>query len=159
MISFPDNMRAADLFTEVMNGNWLVRAGSSVISGEGLDKEFFEKATKGEPSALNIAIYNKNSPSDIHFEVIVYNGEYYELLYQYRQDGKPVEHFRKRFKYIIKYEGEEINQGVYLNRLIESYLLVNDNTLTYEKVMSQMDLYDFYHFYINITPITNETTS
>ncbi len=158
-ISFPDNMRAADLFTEVMNGNWLVRDGSSVISGEGLDKEFYEKATNGEPASLNIAIYNENSPSEIHFEAIVYNGEYYELLYQYRQNGKPIEIFRDRFKYIIKYEGEEINQGVYLNRFIKSYLLVNDNTLTYEKVMSQMDLYDFYHFYINITPITNETTS
>ncbi len=158
-ISFPDNMRAADLYTEVMNGNWLVRDGSSVISGEGLDKEFYEKATKGEPASLNIAIYNENSPSEIHLEAIVYNGEYYELLYQYRQNGKPIEIFRKRFKYIIRYEGEEINQGIYLNRFIESYLLVNDNTLTYEKVMSQMDLYDFYHFYISITPITNETTN
>jgi len=158
VISFPDNMRAADLFTEVMNGNWLVRDGGSVISGEGLDKEFYEKAKKGEPASLNIAIYNENSPSEIHFEVIIFNGEYYELLYQYRQNGKPVELFRKRFNHIIRYEGTEINQGVYLNRFIESYLLVNDSTLTYEEVMNQMDLYDFYHFYINITPITNETT-
>lgn len=158
-ISFPDDMTAKDLYIEVMHSDWLVHDGSSVISGEGLDKEFYEKSKKGEPASLKIAIYNENSPSDIHFEVIVYNGEYFELLYQYRHDGKEIEQFRKRFKHIIKYEGEEINNGVYLNRFIESYLLVNDNTLTYEKVMSQMDLYDFYHFYINITPITNETTN
>ncbi len=131
ILAFSEKAAYDDIYNEAKSDNWVVFNDAFVTAGENVWNEFYEKCSQGIPSAVNI-VYYYPSRSAIFLTTIIYHYGYYELYTESRSGGY-VNTLYSTYKYIIKYDGAPLDKNDTHDRE-ETYILVNDNTLTYQKI-------------------------
>lgn len=162
-VEFPNYTEEDEIYSEVTKGGWVVFNGGNIITGEDLWHEFYASYLKREPSSVQIANYYPLLDA-IYLTTIVYNGNQIQQSTENRKNGKVGVKATGIYKYIIAYEGEPLDKNDTIHDHEEVYILVNDSTLTYQKIKeSSQNLNYFYAFtklsYIDDTPVSFNITS
>ncbi len=130
---YPSSMSAEDIYTDVLQKEWIVFNASEIICGIELWHEFYTKAMNGEPSSVKIANYYQDTEYEfekdkyplISLTDISYDGSSYKIL---NCNGGEDKYSENNYKYLIKYELE--NQ--------DAYILVNENSYTYKQLYDSL---------------------
>jgi len=136
ILSFPSDMRAEEIYNEVLKGGWVIDdlGDSDFTAGGDLWQEFCEKSNRLEPCSVLLAYYYKNSSGGEDYVKLIeikFDGE----LYYYARFCSQTDTIEDTgtYKYLMKdfyeiYEGPVIGQG-----LVKAFFLSNDDTWTYRE--------------------------
>ena len=133
ILSFPDEYDESKIFAQISKGGWVTFFGDEIYSGEELWYEFYESYLKGKPAAVQIAHYYQQY-NKIKLTTLVYNGNVIVQTFDNRKNGTIGVKGTGVYKYIINYDGANLDKSDTVYDHEETYILVNDNTLTYPKI-------------------------
>ncbi len=156
ILAFSENSSYEDIYTEAKTGGWVVFNDAFVTAGEDVWNAFYEKCLQGTPASVNIVNYYP-SRSAIFLATIVYNGVQFEKYTEARSGGY-TNFLYSKYKYIIKYDGEPLDSESAIHRREEVYILVNDSTLTYQKIKEATESINYYIAFTKISDIKDEYT-
>lgn len=128
---YPSDMDITQIFEDVQNNAWVVYQDSDIVSGIELWNEFCDKTSRGESAYVLQAQYyvnllDRGSPI-IYLSKLSYDGNTFKYVIQSHGEEKDV--YREyEYKYLIKYDKN--------NKYI--YILVDDNTYTYDQLMNSL---------------------
>lgn len=132
ILAFSEKAAYDDIYNEATSGRWVVFNDAFVTEGEDVWNEFYEKCSNGQPAAVNIVNYYP-SRSAIYLTTIVYNRGQFEQYTEARSGGY-TNFLYSKYNHIIKYDGAILDKNDTVYDHEETYILVNDNTLTYPKI-------------------------
>lgn len=159
---------AEQLLKQVKKSDFVVHEDGDVVSGQEIWAEFYEAVMAGEPAVVKIADYydidrdrvspefyeeNKDDYPVIYLAELSYDGKEYTYRSINGLDG--VNGYTRVYSYLMRYEDIPGEQATFT--FCERYVLVNDNTVTYERL--QYGLYSAQiGDYINFTNVYNDYT-
>lgn len=135
---------ATQIFEQAKKGGYVVFDNSDICAGQDIWDDFLAKTEAGESVSVNLAYYyTLDDPSR-------YEKEYYEEIKDdypviYRQalcyDGenyilKGIDNghvYEEHWKYLVRYEGKPSSATALFKKYVY-YVLVNDNTVTWEEL-------------------------
>lgn len=143
ILNFSSEMKAVEIYEEVLNGGYAVISGDPqrITSGAELIENFINRTRNGERASLRIAKYSekygsKESPNIILHE-IAYDGEFYfgmMMSYFDNPEDAPYvleyELWRRGYKYFV---GLDYNIG---DSLYKTYVASDDSSITYSYIES-----------------------
>ena len=97
------------------------------------------------------------SRSAIFLTTIVYNGDQF-VQYTEARSGGYSNFLYSKYKHIIKYDGEPLDKESAIHRREEVYILVNDQTLTYQKIKESTESINYYIAFTKLSDIKDEYT-
>ncbi len=154
--AFENDKPASEIYEEAKKGGFVVFRDAFVVAGEELWNDFYSKAMNGDKASVHI-VYYYPSQSATFITTIVYRNGIFELRSESRAGGYS-NLLYSTYKYIIKYEGEPIDKDSAIHRHEEVYILVNDNTLTYQKIKEYTGNLNYYIAFTKISDIKDEYT-
>lgn len=158
---------AEGVLKQVKNEDYVVFENLRLTNGKRVWEKFYDKAMSGEACSVNVAHYytlKEDSVSEEYYESekdnypviylaeLTFDGSEYNIKV-WNSDKTELDTDRT-YKYLMHYTGEPDSPSAVFSRY-DNYVLVNDNTVTYEDIQwgmysSQLgDYIDHYSVYIN----------
>lgn len=156
LLAFSENKSADEIYTEAKSGNFVVFNDAFITAGDEIWNSFYDKCSQGTPAAINIVNYYP-SRSAIFLTTIVYNGDQF-VQYTEARSGGYSNFLYSKYKHIIKYDGEPLDKESAIHRREEVYILVNDQTLTYQKIKESTESINYYIAFTKLSDIKDEYT-
>ncbi len=162
----PD-MTADGVLKQVKSEGYVVLENLRLTNGKRVWQKFYNTAMDGQPCSVNLAHYytlDKDSVSEEYFEAekdnypviylaeLTFDGNEYNIKV-WNSDKTELDTDRT-YKYLMHYTGEPNSPSAVFSSY-DNYVLVNDNTVTYEDIQWGMlssqfgDYIDHYSVYIN----------
>ncbi len=154
--AFENDKPASEIYEEAKKGGFVVFRDDFVVAGEELWNDFYSKAMNGDKASVHI-VYYYPSRSATFITTIVYRSGIFEQKSESRVGGYS-NFLYSNYKYIIKYEGEPIDKDSAIHGHEEVYILVNDDTLTYQKIKESTESLNYYIAFTKISDIKDEYT-
>lgn len=163
------SLSADEVLKAVKSGNYVVFEGSHCTAGNDIWQEFYKTVSNKKSATVNLAWYytldkehvseelyeeEKDNYPVIFLGTLRYNGKDFTVT-----TGKSTEETpetNKTYKYLMHYTGEPSSASATFSHY-EYYVLVNDNSVTWEEIEHGMfsslwgDQIDYYTVYTNHT--------
>ena len=156
ILAFSENTPMEEVYAETKKGGFVVFNDAFIAAGDEIWNSFYDKCSQGTPAAINIVNYYP-SRSAIFLTTIVYNGDQF-VQYTEARSGGYSNFLYSKYKHIIKYDGEPLDKESAIHRREEVYILVNDQTLTYQKIKESTESINYYIAFTKLSDIKDEYT-